>query len=82
MGGRVLKNQLVENECPKIVENKGFVVNEFRSVKIRKDVFELLKLYCLCNKTNPKELVTSILESKLEGFRLRLEELRKEGLQK
>ncbi|MEM2916664.1 MAG: hypothetical protein QXT19_04905 [Candidatus Woesearchaeota archaeon] len=50
---------------------------EYRSVKIRKDLFELLKLYCLCHKKSPRDVVTSMIETKLEGFRERLDELRK-----
>ena len=52
-------------------------VSEFRSVKIRKDLFELLKLYCLCHRQNPREVVTEIVESRLKDFKDGLEELRK-----
>jgi hypothetical protein len=68
------QDEFAENN-PKLQEQ----ITEFRSVRIRKDVFELLKLYCLCHKQSPRELVTGILESKLERFGGHLEEIRKRG---
>ncbi|MEM4247440.1 MAG: hypothetical protein QXF14_03915 [Candidatus Woesearchaeota archaeon] len=52
-------------------------ITEFRSVKIRKDLFELLKLYCLCHKQNMKDIVTQMFESKLETFKNHLEEMKR-----
>lgn len=66
---------------PEYTPNASEIVTGYRSVKIRKDVFELLKLYCLCHKQNPREVVTGMLESRLESFKGHLEEIRRGGLQ-
>ncbi|MEM4240286.1 MAG: hypothetical protein QXK08_03790 [Candidatus Woesearchaeota archaeon] len=75
------RNADVSKKDQENIPNAYEIVTGYRSVKIRKDVFELLKLYCLCHKQSPRDVVTSMLETKLEAFRGRLEEIRQGGSQ-
>ncbi len=73
------QSELMENKDALSNNGLGKQITEFRSVKIRKDLFDLLKLYCLCHNKAPRDVVTRLVEDKLRDFRSQLEQIRKQG---